>query len=655
MFNAFDPLAAKQSLQTEVAFLATKREIRNILDSYIGWFDPFAELAQNALDSLEERVAHENGDFQPQVRILIDLKSNAVTVSDNGIGLTKAQYEQFLAPSFSFKSGKTRGHKGVGATYLAYGFNYMQIATKSEDLHAVGKMVDARAWLDDENPASNPNVVPDSMPPNDAEFADFDRGVSITIRFDKTTRPGDLSWLQATTADQWMQVLRLKTGIGSFFPNPCVRVFVCVTDNAGQKTFTDATVSYLWPHELVRRTKSLRELLAAEKRLFEKHGAGFRKPGALSNLDAIHDTLDPAALRELIELDSSEEEIVKQYDPTVYFCYVFSAKVWTQLNENLGLRLGHRVFAPGIQIAANNMPQGELLQVPLARNIGRQNQIHVVVHLQRCRADLGRKGFQKEIVQFCESVARKLIERPVQRVRPHLRPASGVKRDLIRQSEVDGWKDSSKQHEEAHPLEIKNPNFFLPMRRIALTSYPTREQDVIALFNQLLAGGVIRGIKVMATNERLTYDGMYRVVCDEPLEHHIYDAASNPLGLLREIAEEHRGLLSAPKILEYKFSLDGLIEDMESGDKNSNDIDLVVVWETGLDYQGNYHITSLLDPDNLSDRQYHGVTHAILSFGTGQKEMDLIVLEELIHFLNVPDTALEEQRTKYEMDFLAEK
>jgi len=74
----------------------------------------------------------------------------------------------------------------------------------------------------------------------------------------------------------------------------------------------------------------------------------------------------------------------------------------------------------------------------------------------------------------------------------------------------------------------------------------------------------------------------------------------------------------------------------------------VVVWETGDDYEGNYHITPLLDEDNLSDRQYHGVTHAMTNLNTGQKEMDLIVLSELIDHLNDPTASILNQRKKYE-------
>ena len=38
----FDPLAAKSVKNEEVVLKALRREIKNILDSYVGWFDPFS-------------------------------------------------------------------------------------------------------------------------------------------------------------------------------------------------------------------------------------------------------------------------------------------------------------------------------------------------------------------------------------------------------------------------------------------------------------------------------------------------------------------------------------------------------------------------------------------------------------------------------------
>lgn len=72
-----------------------------------------------------------------------------------------------------------------------------------------------------------------------------------------------------------------------------------------------------------------------------------------------------------------------------------------------------------------------------------------------------------------------------------------------------------------------------------------------------------------------------------------------------------------------------------------------MVWESGNDYQGNYYITSLLDTDNLSERQYHGVTHVMTNVNNGQREMDLIILEELVDFINAPTNTLIKQKQKY--------
>lgn len=648
-FSDFDPLAAKQSLQTEVAINAMKRELKNILDSYVGWFDPFAELIQNALDSVEQRADREGKSYSPQIRILIDLAKDGLTVTDNGVGLDQEQYSQFLAPSFSFKTGKTRGHKGVGATYLAYGTNSIQISTRTDSFEACGRMQNARNWLYDANPAANPKVRPDARGPRDTAFQSFDRGVSISVDFDKSTTPSDLSWLKAKTAEQWLKILSLKTGLGAIFPNKKIRVFVRVTAEDGSITKQEAEgISYLWPHQEVKKARTLRTIAATEEKLFKKHGTNYRLPNSIARLDAIYDTITPTELPKLLSLDDTELAAVKTHKPTLYFCYMYSAKVWQALNSSLQVRAGQSIFQPGIQIAANNMPQGEVIQIPLTRNVGRQNQVLVVIHFENSPADLGRKGFQKEIVDFAKEVSRKLVDRPLQKVMKTLRPVTGVRRDLEREDSIDAWKEEMAKHEKDCPLELINENFFLPTKQVSITSVPTREQDVIALFNQLLAGGVIRGVRVMSTNERFTYDGMYRVVLVEPTNLHIYDRKRNPLGILAENIPAKLPFQSRPKILEYKFSLDALIEDCSSGLKNSNEVGLVVVWETGSDYEGNYHVTSMLDEDNVDQREYHGVTHIMTNLSTGQREMDLIVLSELVDHLNDAKASTATQREKYD-------
>ncbi|MBU1017914.1 ATP-binding protein [Patescibacteria group bacterium] len=649
--NTFDPLEAKYTKGTEAATNAIKRELRNILNSYVGYYDPFCELIQNALDSIEERAKTEDKVYQPKLWITIDIKDNSLTVSDNGIGLNEVTLKAFLAPDFSFKSGNTRGHKGVGATFLAYGYNFMQIYTKTEDFTYTGKMVNARKWLDDENPSGNPLVKTAPESNLAQECKEIDKGVSIRINFDSTTHPADLGWVKASSVDAWHKILSIKTGLGSFFANEEIQVHLKVVNEKGEtEEGVFQGIQYLWPHTLAKKIASLDEVKGKMQELYEARGPGYILPPALKNLDVFYGTFKPEELEASLKLDENQKEILEKYKPYVYFSYVYSAKLWSVFNESLNIRSGLKILAGGFQISANNMPQGEIIQIPLTRNIGRQNQVHFLIHFENCSADLGRKGFRSDIVDFCKEITAALINRAFPKYQSVLRKNTGLAPDLVREAGVDTWKQEMLQHEIESPLQINNENFFLPTKKIGLTSTPTREQDVIALFHQLIAGGVIRGLRIMSTNERLTYDGLYKISIEPPAKNHEHHTTTNPLGILPGQMDElgETGLLSAPKILEYKFSLDGLIEDIENGVKNSNDISLVVVWETGSEYEGNYMVTSLLDPDNLDQRQYHGVTHVLTSVTSQQREMDLIVLSELIDFLNDPEDTIEKQKAKYE-------
>lgn len=654
-FTPFDPLKAKSIVDTEVAALAQKREIRNILGSYVGWYDPFCELIQNSLDSIEERVKNEKGNYEPTLWITINIQENSLSVTDNGIGLDEEKFTKFLCPDISFKSGKTRGHKGVGATYIAYGFNFIQVATKYPDYIATGKMENARKWLDDENPASNPQMKPDDKGAIDQNFENIDRGVSIHVKFDKTTHPKDLKWIVTDTAENWFKILSVKTGMGAFTPNNQIKVNLTVIDRNGKATsLSKKGIEYYWVHSAVPKASTIKEISDKQNELFQKRGIYHYLPSKYKNLDSFYQRYYPDDLLELeknnqIRFDEEEKEIIGKYQPEIYIAYVYSLKIWEAIHSTLQVRSGVKILYGGIQIAANNMPQGELIQIPLNRNIGRQNQIHCVIHFNNCRPDLGRKGFQNEITEFAKEISKKLADGPLMKIKFTLRANTGAAANLSKEQEVDNWKMEMKEHETKNPLQLVNENFFLPSRKISITSKPTREQDVIALFNQLIAGGVIRGIKIMSTNERLTYDGLYRVTIETPIEHHLFNERENPLGIDKSILDSFTlPFRTDPKILEYKYSLDGLIEDIESGLKNSNHIGLVVVWETGTEYQENYKITSYLDPDNLTLREYHGLTHGITNIKSGQLEMNLIVLSELIDYLNDRDNTIKKQREKYE-------
>lgn len=654
-FKPFDPLSFKSTRINDAALGALKREIENILSSYVGWYDPFCELIQNALDAVEARAEYEKSAgtgaaYQPRIDIRIDLDDNALTVTDNGIGLDKDKFESFLAPNFSFKTGNTRGHKGVGATYVAYGFNYIRVSTKVPGFEASGRILGAKRWLQSYGTGTNPNVEPDDSPRVDAAFDQNDRGVSITVRFDETTHPKRLDWVGAQDATTWMKILSIKTGLGSVLKDTSTRVNLEVI--AQGKTTSDSRkgTAYFWLHEFAAKTMSFRELSNAADELYKKHGAGHKMPDKYNNLDFIYESWSAEELRELLgsSLDEEELEIIEAHQPTVGMEFGSSAKLWTIFNESLGLRANYRVLLTGIQLAANNMPQGDTIIVPLARNIGRQNQVHFLVHFDKYTPDLGRKGFHRELTDFAKSVTKKITENHLARFRNRLKANTGVATDLVRELEISEWKKEMLEHEKAQPLVLQSKHFFIPTERVSILSKPTREQDVIALFHQLIAGGVIRGITAMSTNERFTYDGLFKVGFDLQPEIYAYSAETNPLGVSLAIAKALHGKVTDPRVLEYKYSIDGLVEDFDEQNKNMKDIDLCIAWETGALYKGRFGITSLLLPENADQRQFHGVTHVLTDLDSGNKICELIVLGDLIDYLNDPKGTAENQRAKYE-------
>ena len=646
---AFDPLKAKYDGTEEVVIKALKREIINILNSYVGWYDPFCELIQNALDAIDKRRELNDG-FMPEIHISISIKENRITVTDNGIGFKEAEYVKFLAPNFSFKAdNKTRGHKGVGATYLAYGFNYIQIATKSSDFSAVGEMKGAKKWLSDPAPAGNPEVKPCESVVLKEVFDSIDRGTQMTIICDSDSFPKDLSWIGSNTAESWAKILRVETGLGQIYLTGDLKVIIVVEDKDGNLTTEElSNPGYLMISDFSQfKTRCVDEIKEEMDKRYKKDGAGFEMPAKYTKLEAVYGNWDASKICGEISLCDEEKAFVDKYNVHIVFSYVYSTSVWDKIDEGIDIRKGNHLLYGGIQLAANNMPQGELIQIPLTKNIGRQKQANILIHFDNCSADLGRKGFNKEITDFGKELARKMMVGPLMKMRQYFKANTGAAPDLAREKALAEWKKEMLVHESQHPLSITNPNFFNPVQDISLTSIPTREQDVIALFNQLVAGGVVRDIKIMSTSERYTYDSLFRIVISPQREIQLYDKYKNPLGISEEVfnalVSDDTPFITDPKVLEYKYSLDGLVEDIDTGVKNTNDINLVVAWESGENYKDNYKIESLLINNNETLRQYHGITHRLFDINTNEWICELILLKDLILFLNNDPSCVELQ------------
>jgi len=645
----WDPLDAARESDQEILTAGKKREIKNILKSYVGTYDPMSELIQNAMDSIDRRIAQGDSSFRPKIIIKIDLQENSFQVVDNGTGFTREQFLAFVAPSISFKNGgTTRGNKGVGATYIAYGFNHIEMRTKNADFEFSGKFSNGREWVDDTHGTIHrPRIEPLDIA--DPIMDSIDQGASFKIVFGgKNTRPSSLSWYQAQTADQWKYLLLLRTPLGhielpELAPSAIKFDLEVVSREGILNRDSDCIAKYKFPHDEINVSQRLRSVRDIQTKALAQSKDPSRAVERYRNSNAVYDTFNTdEIITQFKTLDDAEKELIRQYSVTAYGYFAYSTAIWDALNDKKAkLRKGYRILKGGLQMANNRMAQGDLITIPLTKNTGHQNQTHVIVHFENAEPDLGRKGFQPELRDLAERLAA-LFVRHLSSARDLLKNDTGTEAEIGKEIKVHDWMRDQEKHELENPLVLVNENFFLPMRKISMQSVPLCEQDAIVLFNQLIAGGVIRGIRLLSTSQVSQYDGMFRYVADEPLENLEFEKDKNPLGVFEE--QLQATYVGPPKILEYKYNLDGLIREFESGVKTEKDVSLAIFWEMGSEYKREYTVTSLLDFDNIHHRRHHGITHIVKS---ATSQFDAICLKELIEVLNDPDGQQAFQKAEY--------
>ena len=148
--DGFDPLAATDSDVGALFDQASRREINHIFEVVTRvTMTFFRKCYQNALDAIQERfqlVAVMN----QELWITIDIPNGKVRVVDNGVGMDEDEFKFCLRPNRSFKNQTDfRGHKGVGATFLAYGFSFAKLQSKQPNSTFAAILRQGRAWAED--------------------------------------------------------------------------------------------------------------------------------------------------------------------------------------------------------------------------------------------------------------------------------------------------------------------------------------------------------------------------------------------------------------------------------------------------------------------------------------------------------------------------
>jgi hypothetical protein len=645
--NGFDPLletGTPGGLEQSIADEAIRREVLNVLKSYTGYFDIFSELLQNALDAVDARRREEGQQYQPKIWVEINIEQNYVRVVDNGTGMSSEQFRFCFRPNVSFKSRKeSRGHKGVGATFIAYGFSNVCLATKRPEGQTCATLGNGRRWAEDlsysfDRPtfATQQFSVPELL----AEKS----GTSVQVHIEENQRP-KLAWIQATNAEQWFDLLRIKTPVGGVYLTAKERALdveysITVVDLSGNKTTKSvSSAEYYYPHEipLVNKTKSIAEIEAKMGEIEGDPTARWQRlPNEFRRLDAVYEVWTkeevinhPVLAR---NLDDEQKLLLERHSLAIYGCFLSTAKTWTDFQKNtLKVRPTAVLLRGGLQLASDFMPQGDLSVIPLTSTIGYQNNTHIVIHLTDGNPDMGRKVFQPEVKAVADELSRRVVDvfkKYLSLMREDTGAPQGVSRRDLRDFIL-----AQEQHRQDAPLALRFGD-----RETSSLSEPQSEQDVIALFHELIGMNVLQGYGFLATSESERYDSIF--VTNYDSDAHIY-SVNNSLG----VADNCERRESVPFVLEYKYNSDALVADFSKEKKFAADINLLVCWEIGQNTKKEFAINSFLVGDEGSVREFYGTTHSF--YHQREKRMEVICLADLVKYLMDQEGEVARQNTLY--------
>lgn len=199
-----------------------RREAANVVTSYLRASDFLAEALQNAADAVDMRTA-EDAAAPRKIEITFDRTQRRFSIADTGVGMSRSDLEVVLTPNVTLKagrmarstSGRSRGHKGVGLSFLALGSNYLQIQTCDGEHRYDVVVTNGNRWLESVDDSFPKPVARGSR--NQADrYLGSDRYTIVTVG-DINSADFDLDLFEMELGPlEWL--LRTKTAVGNTAP-----------------------------------------------------------------------------------------------------------------------------------------------------------------------------------------------------------------------------------------------------------------------------------------------------------------------------------------------------------------------------------------------------------------------------------------------------
>lgn len=604
----------KELIKQEVE--EVKSNIERIIASYRHDWDIYTELLQNAADAVLE---HHGNLESGVISLSINTSERVVRVEDNGVGLAEDDISKILVNGKSLKrkrnSGKF-GFMGFGFTFIAFQSSELKIESVKDGKYSSRTYSDLYKFV--YNEGDLPNSYEEENNITHIDVPDRDNGTIITVKFpsdfpnESIEQTLQSAFNLCSNSSIFEAVIRTKTVVGNL-----EKVF---DDNVKLFNFK-ASID---EEEILVKTgyMSIQEIV---QRILKSDGQHYTMENYKPIIDATEDlptSIQKQARKAIVLTDIARDvKIGTRNAITANFLISATSKSHVNsFNESIGALNGGFAVEHGTWLSICGMPIGVCID-PFDHS--NYLPFTVICDIQdesiRKELDAGRKGISSyRMEQIAEKARELLVDRNFIKYRGYV---VGGADQRITNPLYNPMKELEKLKKEKTFHSIGLVNSYLP---------PREEQEVISIFIELLAIGVLIGYSAQVMSGFQVYDGLFSYKLKQD-DGNLY-SESNKYGVYQKIFQQNGGVLEKDILVEFKTNLGQIYRDVEKNKKDVSQIDILVCWdaETTSSEDLQKEKGDVLRARDVTENVFYGVTHQLMGLGRQQSALPIISLKHII-------------------------
>lgn len=619
-----------------------KTIIRDTIETYSGQWRLVHEAIQNSHDAIQQN----NGIKTGRIIIELYLGSNKVIIRDNGTGIAIEKFQNLFILGGTDKAlvkeemkRILKGSQGVGIKSTLFTSKYFKIETVHCDYTWSYEKRDCYKFNDDDfNPEiQEPTPIQTNLPTgttvtyslSDFSVQDFLSELAKEYCDETATRDDDKNEIKDER--------ELKIAIETYFRTKtylgCTNAMLGINDALKG---IDVQVILYFDAE----SREQHQEMEVERCLFLSNPSFYRKnltlnfPGKYIDLLELHTNLPRSEQVDML-FDDFEQIIVNK--PEAYKMKVliqkFSKDNITRLFDRPKRKGGRTIFEAdeillkkhkavlekingmylaigsktymnkffhiGIKqiISVNGLPTNITLKLPTGA-LSYLNNVHIVLDVNYTLG-FGKRNLNPRYKGYIDAF---FLE--VWNLLRNVAPYVVGDRDGRDIPESQAWN----KEEEIETYNHKQN--FMKELPLFFRTVPQEEQEVIALFFELIGRKLLKGYFPFRIASKKTYDGLFYIDYEEGDK------------LIPNVRPPQL------RVVEFKYHLSELIKDFEDENKYIQDIDLLVCWDHDYDADSSYSVSSL-ERDGIK-KVFPGAT---LRIKKGSDSCQVLVLKDFIQSL----------------------